>query len=45
VAIQWRNTQKTGHKNDAEAITEFAAKLPVGSKLRHHIVGDTGKES
>ena len=45
VAIQWRNTQKTGFKNDAEAITQFAAKLPVGSKLRHHIVGDTGKES
>jgi hypothetical protein len=43
VAIQWRNTQKTGFTNDAEAVTQFAAQLPVKSKLRHHIVGDMGK--
>jgi len=45
VAIQWRNTQKTGYKNDAEAVTQFAAQLPVKSKLRHHIVGDMENET
>jgi len=38
----WNNTKKTGTRDDAKAAKTFAESLPVGSKLRHHIVGDVG---
>ena len=41
-AIQWHGTKKTGAVNDAQALRAFAASLPVGSKLRHHVAGDIG---
>jgi len=41
-AIQWHGTKKTGAANDAQALRAFAASLPVGSKLRHHVAGDIG---
>lgn len=43
-AIQWHGTRKTGAANDAEALRQFAAALPAGSMLRHHVAGDIGRE-
>jgi len=45
VVMQWHATRKTGHKNDAAAVREFAKSLPIGSILRHHVAGDCGKEA
>lgn len=45
VAIQWRNTMKSGNPDDCTAIKRFAQNLPVGTILRHHIVGDFGCET
>ena len=42
VAMQWRNTQKGGASDDAAALERFARELPMGSLLRHHVVGDIG---
>jgi len=44
-AIQWHGTKKTGNKNDAVTLRAFAAKLPPGSMLRHHVAGDVGRET
>ncbi len=43
-AIQWHATRKTGAANDADALRAFAASLPAGSFLRHHVAGDIGRE-
>jgi hypothetical protein len=40
--IQWKAAQAKGLENDAEALVKFAATLPPGSMLRHHVVGDIG---
>ena len=42
VRMVWNNTKKTGARDDAKTVKAFAESLPVGSKLRHHIVGDMG---
>jgi len=42
-SISWHQTRKTGAKNDAQAVRAFAAGLPFGSFLRHHIAGDMGR--
>ena len=42
VMIQWKAAQDKGLENDAEALGKFAATLPPGSMLRHHVVGDIG---
>ena len=42
VMIQWKAAQAKGLENDAEALVKFAATLPPGSMLRHHVVGDIG---
>ena len=42
VMIQWRKTGQTGHENEGQALRKFAAKLPPGSMIRHHVVGDMG---
>ncbi|NBU33792.1 hypothetical protein EBS40_04130 [bacterium] len=41
-AIQWHGTRTKGAANDAQALRAFAASLPQGSKLRHHVAGDLG---
>lgn len=41
VRLQWEKTKGTT-ESDAEILTEFVSKLPVGTKLRHHVVGDLG---
>ena len=41
-AIQWHGTRTEGAANDAQALRAFAASLPWGSKLRHHVAGDLG---
>lgn len=43
-AIQWHGTKTKGRPDDAKVLREFAASLPVGSLLRHHVAGDVGKE-
>lgn len=41
VRLQWEKTKgETG--DDAEILRQFVAGLPVGTKLRHHVVGDLG---
>lgn len=42
VMIQWKKAGETGAENDAAAVRRFAASLPPGSLLRHHVVGDMG---
>lgn len=42
VRLQWNATKKTGAADDAAAVLRFARSLPVGSMLRHHVVGDLG---
>ena len=43
VAIHWRKTSKiVEEKSDAEVLTEFVHRLPYGTKIRHHVVGDIG---
>lgn len=42
VRMVWNNTKKTGARDDAKTLRAFAESLPMGSKLRHHIVGDVG---
>lgn len=44
VHIQWRNTKKTGAANDAAALRQFVKTLPARSMLRHHILGDVGRD-
>lgn len=41
VAIQWKKTMGPT-ENDAETLLNFVRALPVGTKLRHHVVGDLG---
>ena len=43
-AMQWHGTRKTGRADDAVAVRAFAAGLPPGSMLRHHVAGDVGRE-
>lgn len=43
VAMQWRATSQKGAPDDAAALESFAASLPPGSFLRHHVVGDIGR--
>ena len=43
VAMQWHATRANGRPDDARAILTFAASLPPGSLLRHHIAGDIGR--
>jgi hypothetical protein len=43
VAIQWHATRANGRADDARAVLTFAASLPPGSLLRHHIAGDIGR--
>jgi hypothetical protein len=43
VAIQWHKTRTAGPTNDAQQLREFAASLPAGSLLRHHVAGDVGR--
>lgn len=45
VALQWKRTSTDGAPDDAAALRRFAAGLPVGSFLRHHVVGDVGRAS
>jgi hypothetical protein len=42
-AIQWHGTRANGRPDDARALLAFAAELPAGSLLRHHIAGDIGR--
>lgn len=43
VRLQWEKTKGVvREKTDAEAVVEFAQSLPIGTKLRHHVVGDFG---
>ena len=42
VMIQWKAAQNDGQQNDAAAVGKFAASLPPGSFIRHHVVGDLG---
>ena len=42
-AIQWHGTRSAGRADDARALLTFAASLPAGSLLRHHIAGDFGR--
>jgi hypothetical protein len=41
--MQWRATSTKGAPDDAAALEAFAASLPPGSFLRHHVVGDIGR--
>jgi hypothetical protein len=43
VAIQWHKTRTAEPTNDAQQLREFAASLPAGSLLRHHVAGDVGR--
>jgi hypothetical protein len=43
-AIQWHSTRSKGRPDDAAALLAFAAQLPPGSLLRHHVAGDIGRE-
>lgn len=43
VAMQWRATRDKGRPDDAAELLRFAAELPPGSMLRHHVVGDLGR--
>ena len=42
-AIQWHATKTKGAANDAQAVRDFAQRLPHRSMLRHHIAGDIGR--
>jgi hypothetical protein len=44
VAIAWHGTRQAGAPNDAAAVVRFARSLPPGSLLRHHVVGDLGRD-
>jgi hypothetical protein len=45
VAMQWRATKKQGRADDVVAVRAFAAGLPEGSLLRHHVAGDIGRST
>jgi hypothetical protein len=42
--IAWNNVSKKPATDDGVTVRDFAKRLPYGTTLRHHIVGDTGKE-
>ena len=51
VRLQWENTRKNVNQNnvnqsrqDIDTLNNFVQELPYGTVLRHHIVGDIGKE-
>lgn len=44
VRLQWEGTIATGAADDAQAVVRFARSLPPGSLLRHHVVGDIGRD-
>jgi hypothetical protein len=45
VALAWHGTRKSGRPDDGTALVEFARSLPPGSLLRHHVVGDLGRDA
>ena len=45
VALAWHGTRKAGAPDDSAAVVRFARSLPPGSLLRHHVVGDLGRDS
>ena len=51
VRLQWEHTRKNVNQNnvnqsrqDIDTLNNFVQELPYGTVLRHHIVGDIGKE-
>lgn len=44
VQIQWRRTMGST-ESDADQLRQFVATLPAGSMIRHHVVGDVGKQN
>ena len=54
VRLQWEHTRKNANQpqqkivsqsqQDIETLNNFVQELPYGTVLRHHIVGDIGKE-
>ena len=47
VAIQWKNTMTKNANaslSDAEALTNWVKTLPKGTYIRHHVVGDVGRD-
>ena len=47
VRLQWEHTRKNVSENhsDKKTLLQFVQKLPYGTNIRHHIVGDVGKEN
>ena len=52
VRLQWEHTRKnvsqnnvSGNYSDKKKLQQFVQELPYGTILRHHIVGDVGKEN
>lgn len=43
VHLQWKNSIGTT-ENDSELLSSFVRRLPYGTLLRHHVVGDFGSE-
>ena len=50
--MQWEHTRKNGNqnnvnqpRNDKQKLLQFVQGLPYGTNIRHHIVGDVGKEN
>ena len=45
VAIHWHKTRSQEQSlSDAETLRQWVRKLPYGTKVRHHVVGDVGIE-
>jgi hypothetical protein len=47
VRLQWENTRKNVSKplSDKNKLKQFVQGLPYGTNIRHHIVGDVGKQN
>ena len=52
VRLQWEHTRKNVNqnnvnqpRNDKQKLLQFVQGLPYGTNIRHHIVGDVGKEN
>ena len=48
VRLQWEHTRKNNvnqPRNDKQKLLQFVQGLPYGTNIRHHIVGDVGKQN
>ena len=46
VRLQWEHTKNVSQDySDKDKLTQFVQGLPYGTHIRHHVVGDVGKEN